>query len=134
MAGRTPFTGVPDDLAKRPAVRKDAERVREDLRLEDLRHARSLRELRTARSMTQKHLAAALSVDQAQVSRLERQPDLYLSTMRKFLAGLGGRASVLVQFDDEEEPVLLDLEDLAGGLEAAGGATPVPADPTAKTS
>lgn len=120
MSGHRPFTGISAELANDPAVQKHSERVRDELRLEDMRHARSLRELRTARDMTQKHLAAQLSVDQAQVSRLERQPDLYLSTMRKFLAGLGGHASILVQFDDDE-PVLLDLEDLAGGTEAAAG-------------
>jgi transcriptional regulator with XRE-family HTH domain len=59
-------------------------------------------ELRVARGMTQVQLAEAMRVDQARVSRFERQEDMFVSTLRDFVAGLGGELEMLVRFPDDQ--------------------------------
>lgn len=55
-----------------------------------------LREIRRAAGLTQVELANALNTSQAQISRIERQSDLLLSTLRAYLSALGVEASLLV--------------------------------------
>ena len=56
---------------------------------------------REARSTTQVELASALGVTQANVSRIEHQDDLYLSTLREYVEALGGRLQIAAIFDDQ---------------------------------
>lgn len=60
----------------------------------------TLAELRRAREFTQTQLAAALDVRQPAVSKIERQTDLYVSTMRSYIEALGGRLELVAVFDD----------------------------------
>jgi transcriptional regulator with XRE-family HTH domain len=55
-----------------------------------------LREIRRAAGLTQVELANALNTSQGQISRIERQSDLLLSTLREYLTALGVDASLLV--------------------------------------
>lgn len=64
--------------------------------LEDL----PLYELRTARSMTQENLARVLGVNQAAVSKLERRADMYVSTLRDFIAAMGGELEITARFPE----------------------------------
>jgi len=66
----------------------------------------TLRELRRARKLTQARLAKAQGVSQDSVSRLEQRSDLLLSTLKKTLSAMGGRLSLVVQFEDRP-PVIL---------------------------
>lgn len=61
----------------------------------------ALGELRERRESTQASVAAALGSSQPNVSRIERQDDLYLSTLEEYVAALGGRLRILAVFDDE---------------------------------
>jgi transcriptional regulator with XRE-family HTH domain len=61
-------------------------------------YARSLGELRRARQMTQQQLAKAMQVSQAQISRVENQTDLYLSTLRSYIEAMGGELQIRVAF------------------------------------
>lgn len=58
-----------------------------------------LRELRRAREMTQTQLAKSLHVSQAQVSRVEGQADLYLSTLDSYIEAMGGQLELVATFD-----------------------------------
>ena len=49
-----------------------------------------LHELRRAQELTQETLAKTLQVDQAAISRLERRTDMYISTLRNYIRGMGG--------------------------------------------
>src|SRR5580698_9731858 len=51
----------------------------------------ALDELRTARAMTQEELGRKLGLKQAAISRMERRTDVYVSTLSKFVEGMGGR-------------------------------------------
>ncbi len=63
--------------------------------------ALDLAALRQSRGMTQQCQADTLSVSQANISRIERQDDLYLSTLSSYVAALGGRLEVSAVFPDE---------------------------------
>jgi transcriptional regulator with XRE-family HTH domain len=60
-----------------------------------------LAEIRARRGMTQQEVAAVLAVSQANVSRIEHEEDLYLSTLRGYVAALGGELEVNAVFPDE---------------------------------
>jgi len=51
--------------------------------------------------MTQSQLAEAWQVSQENVSRVERQNDVYLSTLARYVAALGGRLEIAAVFPDQ---------------------------------
>jgi transcriptional regulator with XRE-family HTH domain len=55
-----------------------------------------LAELRRTAGVTQVQLAEALATSQGQISRIERQSDLLLSTLIAYLTALGVEASLVV--------------------------------------
>ena len=63
-----------------------------------------LGQLREAREMTQAQLAEALGSSQANVSKIERRDDLYLSTLSEYVEALGGRLELRAVFPDEVCP------------------------------
>ena len=60
-----------------------------------------LPEIRRAAGRTQVELATALNTSQGQVSRIERQSDLLLSTLRAYLTALGVEASLVMSVGDK---------------------------------
>lgn len=57
----------------------------------------TLSELRERAGLTQERVAEQLGTSQSDVSKLERRADLKLSTLRSYVAGLGGRLDVMVK-------------------------------------
>jgi DNA-binding XRE family transcriptional regulator len=80
----------------------------ETMTAEDLKKARKLTErdlagiemnrLRQKLEVTQEQLANKLHVTQTAVSRLERRPDMLLSTLREFIEALGGEIEIRAVF------------------------------------
>jgi transcriptional regulator with XRE-family HTH domain len=66
------------------------------------RAAHHLDEIRRARGMTQVTLASAMGVSQAQITKVEHQADLYVSTLRRFVEAMGGELELVVRFPDGE--------------------------------
>jgi transcriptional regulator with XRE-family HTH domain len=62
--------------------------------------ALDLGRLREARSATQRELAERLDVSQANISRIEHEEDVYVSTLRSYVEALGGRLELRAVFDD----------------------------------
>lgn len=58
----------------------------------------SLRRLRLARGRTQQEVASRLGATQPEVSKLERRSDVRLSTLRSYVAALGGTLEVTARF------------------------------------
>jgi transcriptional regulator with XRE-family HTH domain len=56
--------------------------------------------LRQARQMTQTAIAERLNIAQGAVSRMERQSDFLLSTLREYVGALGGKLELRVVFPD----------------------------------
>jgi hypothetical protein len=66
----------------------------------------SLREMRRLRKITQTRLSKKLKIGQEGISRIERRTDLYLSTLRNYVEGVGGKLSLVVEFPDRAPVVL----------------------------
>lgn len=88
------------------------ERNRRQIEAEETAYASSLADLRKARALTQQQLGSSLGVTQAQVSRIEHQTDLYLSTLAGYLEAMGGHLELVGVFDTAR--VSLSLGAVAG--------------------
>jgi transcriptional regulator with XRE-family HTH domain len=87
--------------AERAAVQKRAAEL--------IAHEMALRKLREAFAMTQESVAEAMQVGQEAVSRIEgQQRDLRLSTLRNYIAALGGDLELVARFPDRSV-TLVDL-------------------------
>lgn len=75
-------------------------RARAGEKAERLIEEMPLNELRAARKMTQEKLAENLHVKQAAVSKLERRADMYVSTLREFISAMGGELEITARFPD----------------------------------
>jgi transcriptional regulator with XRE-family HTH domain len=61
---------------------------------------RLLSDLRAEYEVTQVEVAAAIGTTQSAVSRLERQTDLRVSTLREYVAATGGRLRLIADYGD----------------------------------
>jgi hypothetical protein len=69
----------------------------------------NLREIRRLRRLTQARLSKKLKIGQEGVSRIEKRTDLYLSTLRSYVEGVGGKLSLVVEFPDRAPVILAGL-------------------------
>lgn len=60
----------------------------------------ALPRLREAQGLTQKDLAQRLGTSQPEVSKIERRPDVGLSTMRAYIAALGVELRLVARFPE----------------------------------
>lgn len=68
----------------------------------------TLRQVRMMQRLTQKQVAERMGTEQDRVSRLERRADLRVSTLREYVAALGGSLRLVVDIPGEE-PVAIRL-------------------------
>jgi len=59
-----------------------------------------LAELRQTRKMTQEQIARSMRIKKASVSKMEGQTDMYISTLRKYIAAMGGELEIVAKFPD----------------------------------
>lgn len=92
MAGHKPWREIrrgdpksPDSVALRDAVSD----------------ALALAEIRERRGLTQVDVARAMQTSQANVSKLERREEVYLSTLRDFVEALGGELELAAVFAED---------------------------------
>ncbi len=83
-----------------------AARIAERKRAMEL--ALALADAREAADVSQRELADRLDVSQANISRIENQKDIHLSTLASYVGALGGRLNVEAVFTDQRVS-LLDL-------------------------
>jgi transcriptional regulator with XRE-family HTH domain len=87
----------------RNKVRSNPERAaRVKTRRQAIEDALALAEIRERRELTQTDIAQVLEMSQANVSRIERQQNLYLSTLAEYVEALGGELKISAVFADEE--------------------------------
>ncbi len=89
-----------DVFAKLPAKR----RAGIEQRAADLA---TLKDLRQAVEQTQEELASALGVGQDTISRLEQRSDMLLSTLKRYVEGMGGTLQLVAQFPNRP-PMVID--------------------------
>ena len=92
-------------LAELPAAR----RAKIERRASELA---TLGDLRRAGRCTQAELAAALGVGQDTISRLERRGDMLLSTLRRYVEGIGGTLELVARLPGRP-PLLIEQPDAA---------------------
>ena len=85
--------------SERAAIKKGAEKLLAEYRLQQLREALS---------MTQVELAELLDIRQASVSDIEKRTDLKLSTLNRYVEALGGKLHLEVEFPKQSR-VRLDV-------------------------
>src|SRR5690606_4044478 len=75
-----------------------AQQARVEKRYKELKaEIENLRELREISGKAQADIAAALNIKQPSVSKIEKQTDMYLSTLRSYVKALGGDLDVRVR-------------------------------------
>ena len=57
-----------------------------------------LQELRQALKLTQEQVANSLDMNQAAVSKVEHQTDMFVSTLRRFIGAMGGSLEIVAHF------------------------------------
>ncbi len=65
---------------------------------EELCQELALQELRQALKLTQRQIAGTLKLNQAAISKIEHQSDMYVSTLRRFLEAMGGELKIIARF------------------------------------
>lgn len=64
--------------------------------------AMPLQELRKALQLTQQQVATTLSLNQAAVSKMEGQTDMYISILRRFVEAMGGELRITAHFPEAD--------------------------------
>lgn len=89
-----------DIRAKRPLSPDARERVDQIKRAMQLEIA--LHELRELRGASQTQIAEALGTSRPNVGRIEKELDVRLSTLERYVEALGGRLEIHAVFDDAD--------------------------------
>jgi transcriptional regulator with XRE-family HTH domain len=84
------FAALPEARKRKILARTD-ELIAEEL---------TLAAIREARHRSQVAVAEKLGVQQPTVSKIERQTDIYLSTLRNYIAAVGGELQIVATFPD----------------------------------
>jgi len=68
-----------------------------------------LRELRESLKLTQAQVARRAGLKTPNVSRLERQSEMQLATLRKVVSALGGKLEIVARFKDTAVKIMLPV-------------------------
>ena len=108
MMGRT----LDAVLAALPQERRE----RIDARFQELKdEVEGLGELRRMAGKAQADVASALKIKQPSVSKIEKQADLYLSTLRSYVEAVGGQLDLVVRLPSHPPLHLRHLGDVSSG-------------------
>lgn len=71
-----------------------------------------LRELRKAYHLTQAEMAKNLVIEESNISKLEEETDLLLSTLANYIERLGGKLKLVAEFPEKQTIIIKSLTDL----------------------
>jgi len=91
------------------AEESEESRARIALLAEEMRAEMNLREVRRLCKLTQARLSKRLKIGQEGVSRIEKRSDLYISTLRSYVEGIGGKLKLVVELPDRPPVILSGL-------------------------
>ncbi|MDQ6701973.1 MAG: helix-turn-helix domain-containing protein [Pseudomonadota bacterium] len=98
-------------IADLPADRQ----ARIDARYRELKdEVEGLRELRQVAGKAQADIATALNIKQPSVSKIEKQADMYLSTLRSYVHAIGGELELVVRLPSRQAIRLQRFGDVVG--------------------
>lgn len=96
-------------LQSLPPARREAIEARAEALIAEIE---GLRALRILAERSQEEMAESLGIKQPSVHKIERQTDLYLSTLRRFVEAAGGTLELRVQLPGRDVIRLNGLGDL----------------------
>ena len=100
------MTTLSELMAKLPAKRRAKILARADeLILEEM----TLQQARQARGKTQTAVADSLEIGQDSVSRIEKRGDMLVSTLRDYVAAIGGKVRLVIEFEGQPPLELISL-------------------------
>jgi plasmid maintenance system antidote protein VapI len=85
-----------DELVKRTTTKKTRQRAAE--RTQELLGELLLSEIRELAGKSQSEVAEVLGIKQPSLSKLEKQSDMQISTLRRIVNALGGELEVIAKF------------------------------------
>ncbi len=89
-------------------------RARIDARYREMKdEVEGLRELRQVAGKAQADIANALNIKQPSVSKIEKQADMYLSTLRSYVEAIGGELDLVVRLPKRPALKLQHLGDMS---------------------
>jgi transcriptional regulator with XRE-family HTH domain len=88
-----------DVIGKLPKSRQDHIAARYRVLRDEVE---SLQALRKAAGKAQSEIASTLRISQPSVSKIEKQTDMYLSTLRNYVEAVGGDLELVVRFPKQE--------------------------------
>jgi transcriptional regulator with XRE-family HTH domain len=102
MTERPKLTAAQDLRLRRPPERERVDTIKRGVELDVALH-----ELRERRGITQEQVAARLETSRPNVSRIEREVDMRMSTLQRYVEALGGELELIARFPDGESRTLL---------------------------
>ena len=72
------------------------------VKTEEMLQEMALAELRRARRLSQAELANILGIRQPSVADMEKRTDMYISTLRNLIEGMGGELDIIARFPGKE--------------------------------
>lgn len=72
-------------------------------------------DMREARHLTQVDVAKTMRLTQSSISKIEKQQDPYLSTLRRYVTALGGTLVVRARFGKVEKEIAFSEEQVTRG-------------------
>ena len=102
MTDRPKLTSAEELRRRRPPRRERVDAIKRVVELEIALH-----ELRERRGVTQEQVAEHLGTSRPNVSRIEREDDVRVSTLQRYVAALGGELELVARFPGGERETLL---------------------------
>jgi transcriptional regulator with XRE-family HTH domain len=107
MTDRPRLTSAEELRRRRPPNRKRVASIKRGIELDI-----TLNELRERRGITQEQVAAQLETSRPNVSRIEREDDVRMTTLQRYVMALGGELELVVRFPDGERLTILGAPEL----------------------
>lgn len=89
------------------SVMSEARRRKIQNRTNDLLFAAELEMLRKSRKISQKELALKLAVSQPAIAKMETEADMRISTLKRFVEGIGGSLRLEINFPEGARHVII---------------------------
>ena len=112
MTLKKPYRAVPLDeiIAEMPEDQRE-EIIARVTEME--REVEGLKALRELQERSQQQIAQSLGIKQPAVHKMEKQADLYLSTLRRFVEAAGGKLELVIDLPGKGSMRLTGIGDIA---------------------
>jgi len=91
MTGRHSFAELRARMSPRARAAAEAQALRLDEEM-------GLAEVRRALQLSQEEIGRALQIGQGAVAKIEKRPDMHVSTLRRFIEAMGGELEIVARF------------------------------------